>query len=149
MKLLAAVLSILFVSGLAHSQQKPRVCVWVDGESTMKMHGDSIVAPAKSAITRIRQRAVARLRKDDSIAVVDPCPQTGENIELDVVVGQFRGGYVASVSIVLQGMGAKRDTPGHLSSNIIAANSEEVLALDIGWAFESAKLGALGIGSSK
>lgn len=141
MRVLAVVTLILFVSGVAHTQQKPIVCVWVDGESTMKLHGDSVVAPAKSAINHIQQLAVAGLKKIDSIEVADPCPQTGENIEVDVVVGQFRGGYVASVSLVIE----HQKGNSHVSSNVMAANSEKLLALDIGWAFESAKLGALGL----
>ena len=141
MKLFAVVVLILFASGLAYTQQKPKVCVWVDGESTMKLHGDSIVAPAKSATTKIQQLAAARLRKVDSIEVVDPCPQKGENIEVDVVVGQYRGGYVASVSLVIE----HQQGNSLVSSNVIAANSEELLALDIGWTLESARLGALGL----
>lgn len=35
---------------------------------------------------------VTGLRADKSNNVVDPCPQAGENIELDVVIGQFLGG---------------------------------------------------------
>ena len=34
--------------------------------------------------------AVAALKYDKSNFVVDPCPQSGENIEIDVVVGLFR-----------------------------------------------------------
>ena len=147
MKILSVFVLIFFVRGYASAQQKPKICVWVDGESTMKLHGDSIVAPAKSEITRIQRLAVAALRKDDSIAVVDSCPQTGKNIEVDVVVGRFRGDYVASVAILLEGRGEKADTPEYLSSNIIAASGENLLALDIAWAFESAKLRALGFGS--
>ena len=141
MRVLAVVPLILLVIGVAHSQQKPIVCVWVDGESTMKLHGDSVVAPARSSINNIQKLAVLSLKKIDSIEVVDPCPQAGENIELDVVVGQFRGGYVASVSLVIE----HQKGNSHVSSNVIAASSEKLLALDIGWAFESTKLAAVGL----
>lgn len=82
---------------------------------------------------------VNSLRSDKSNHIVDPCPQTGENIELDVVIGQFLGGYVASVSIVIQGGKAG---PIHVSSNVVAAKTDKLLASDVALAYESAKLRA-------
>jgi hypothetical protein len=67
---------------------------------------------------------------------VDPCPQSGEYIELDVVIGQFLGGYVASLSIVIAG---GKDGPIHVSSNVVAARTDKLLASDIALVYASLK----------
>ena len=90
----------------------------------------------KTVVAHIQQLAVAGLRTDKANNVVDPCPQTGENLELDVVVGQFRGGYVASVSTTIQ---RDKDGPLHVSSNVIAASTAKLLASDVVLAYESVK----------
>jgi len=81
---------------------------------------------------------VMGLRADKTNNIVDPCPQTGENIELDVIIGQFLGGYVASVSILIQG----KDGPHHVSSNVVAAKTDKLLASDIALVYASLKLRA-------
>jgi hypothetical protein len=67
---------------------------------------------------------------------LDPCPQTGDNIELDVVIGQFLGGYVASVSTVIEG---GTDGALHVSSNVVAAKTDELLAADVALVYASVK----------
>lgn len=98
--------------------------------------GGSVRPITKEAVSRIQRMTINSLRSDKSNVVLDTCPQIGENIELDVVVGQFRGGYVASVSLVIQG---GNDGPLHVSSNVIAAGTEKILASDAALAYESAK----------
>jgi hypothetical protein len=134
------VLVTILTSGIAAAQSKSGVCVWVDGEepgSVMaEQPGGAVLSPTKAAVSRIQQMAVDGLRADSSNTVVNPCPQTGENIEIDVVVGRFRAGYVASVSVTIQG---GKEGPLHVSSNVIAASTEKILASDVVLAYESVK----------
>jgi hypothetical protein len=87
-------------------------------------------------VTAIQALTTKNLKTDQANVVVSPCPQTGESIELDVVVGKFRGGYIASVSTTIQG---GKDGPLHVSSNVIAASTKEMLAHDVVIAYESLK----------
>lgn len=123
---------ISLAAGSAAAQSKAKVCVWVDSEDPSAVMaaqpGGSLLPVAKAAVGNIQRLAVAGLRTDKANNVVDLGPQTGENIELDVVVGQFRRGYVASVSTTIQGV---KDGPLHVSSNVIAASTERLLASDI------------------
>jgi hypothetical protein len=124
----------------AQSKSKGGVCVWVDSEESGSIvagqPGGSVTPITKEAVNRIQQMATDGLRADKSNVVLDSCPQTGENIELDVVVGQFHGDYVASVSITMQG---GNEGPIHVSSNVIAASTEKILASDVVMAYESLK----------
>jgi hypothetical protein len=88
-------------------------------------------------VSLIQQLIISGLRADKTNNIVDPCPQTGENIELDVIIGQFLGGYVASVSIVIAG---GKDGPIHVSSNVVAARTDKLLASDIALVYASTKL---------
>jgi len=107
--------------------------------------GGSVLPITKATVGRIQQMATDSLRADKSNIVLDTCPQTGENIELDVVVGKFRAGYVASVSVTIQG---GKDGPIHVSSNVIAASTERMLAADIALAYASLKFRvATGLGN--
>jgi hypothetical protein len=99
--------------------------------------GGSVSAVTTQDVSLIQALATKDLKADKTNVVISPCPQTGENIELDVVVGKFRGYYVASVSATIQG-GKKGAL--HVSSNVIAASSKEVLARDVALAYESLKL---------
>jgi hypothetical protein len=127
-------------SATAQSNSKGGVCVWVDSEGSgsimASQAGGSVLPITKEAVSRIQQMASKSLRTDTSNVVLATCPQTGENIELDVVVGQFRGSYVASVSITIQG---GKDGPLHVSSNVLAASTEKILASDVALAYESTK----------
>ncbi len=133
-----ALLVAILTSGIATAQPKSGVCVWVDGEEPGSVMagqpGGAVLSPTKAAVSRIQQLAVDGLMADSSNTVVNPCPKTGENIEIDVVVGRFRGGYVASVSVTIQG---GKDGPLHVSSNVIAASTEKILASDVVLAYES------------
>jgi hypothetical protein len=80
---------------------------------------------------------VIDLRFDKSNNIVDTCPQTGENIELDVIIGQFLGGYMASVSILIEG---GEDGPIHVSSNVVAAKTDKLLASDVALVYASTRL---------
>jgi len=75
----------------AQSKSNGGVCVWVDSEQpgtiVAGQPGGSIKPITKAAAVRIQQMATDGLRTDKSNVVINPCPQTGENIELDVVVG--------------------------------------------------------------
>src|ERR1700739_1022017 len=113
---------------IARAQSKSgKICVWADSEDLGVLiptqSGGSVTAIAGSEVQLIRQLIVKGLRVDKSNNIVDPCPQTGTNIELNVVIGQFRGAYVASLSIVLQG---GKDGPIHVSSNVVAAQTDEL-----------------------
>lgn len=134
-------LLVIFTVGSISAQTKVKVCVWVDSESPgsvmAKQSGGSVKPITKVAVSRIQQMAANRLRIDASNTVLDPCPQTGENVELDVVVGQFHGFYVASISTTIQ---REQGAPSHVSSNVIAANSEKDVAEDIAMAYESLKI---------
>ena len=128
-------------SAAAQSNSKGGVCVWADSEDlgplVSSQAGGSVLPITKEAVGRIQQMATNSLRADKSNMVLDTCPQDEENIELDVVVGQFRGGYVASVSFTIQG---GKDGPIHVSSNVIGANTERTLATDIALAYAGLKL---------
>ena len=142
-------LKIMFVAlalaslmpSIARAQSKSgKICVWADSEDLGVLiptqSGGSVTAIAGSEVQLIRQLIVKGLRVDKSNNIVDPCPQTGTNIELNVVIGQFRGAYVASLSIVLQG---GKDGPIHVSSNVVAAKTDKLLASDVVLAYASLK----------
>ena len=118
-KILFVLLVIVLTGGSATAQSKSKggVCVWADSEGSgsimASQTGGSVLPITKAAVSRIQQMATNSLRTDTSSVVLDTCPQTGENIEIDVVVGQFRGGYIASVSFTIQG---GKDGPLHVSS---------------------------------
>ncbi|SRR5712692_3803717 len=141
-------LAIMFVAlvmasvipSIARAQSKPgKICVWADSEDPGVLMptqpGGSVNSISGSEVSLIQQMIVAGLRADKTNNIVDPCPQTGENIELDVVIGQFLGGYVASVSIVIQG----KDGPHHVSSNVVAAKTDKLLASDVALVYASTK----------
>jgi hypothetical protein len=116
------------------------MCVWVDSESlgaaVEHQAGGSVSSVPVEEVSAIQALASKDLKADQVNVVVSPCPTTGDNIELDVVVGKFRGGYVASVSTTIQG---GKDGPLHVSSNVIAASTKQMLAHDIALAYESLK----------
>jgi hypothetical protein len=129
------------VPSIARAQsQSGKICVWADSEDPgvlmPKQPGGSVNSISGSEVSLIQQMIVAGLRADKTNNIVDPCPQTGENIELDVVIGQFLGGYVASVSIVIEG---GKDGPIHVSSNVVAARTDKLLASDVVFAYASTK----------
>jgi hypothetical protein len=128
------------VFGVSVTAQAGTICVWVDSESpgSVMEHqaGGSVSSVTVEEVTAIQALATKDLKTDQANVVVSPCPQTGENIELNVVVGKFRGGYVASVSTTIQG---GKDGPIHVSSNVIAASTKEMLARDVAIAYESLK----------
>lgn len=140
MKRLALFVVILAVS-FAQAESKGKVCIWVDSEVPGAIvgaqTGGSVSSVTAKEVAAIQTSATEALKTDKSNVVVSPCPQSGENIELDVVVGKFRGGYVASVSIVIAG---GKDGPLHVSSNVIAASTQRILASDVAIAYESTKL---------
>jgi hypothetical protein len=141
-KAVFVLLAVALTTGVADAQSKPKgaVCVWVDSEQpgsiVASQSGGSVTPITSNAVNRIQQLATDGLRSNKSNVVLNSCPQTGENIEVDVVVGQFRGGYVASVSTTIQG---GKEGPLHVSSNVIAASTEKILASDIVLAYESLK----------
>ena len=130
----------LLALGLSVTAHAGTICVWVDSESpgSAMEHqiGGSVSSVTVAEVTAIQALANKDLKADQANVVVSPCPQTGENIELDVVVGRFRDGYVASVSTTIQG---GKDGPLHVSSNVIAASTKEMLAHDVVLAYESLK----------
>lgn len=136
---LKSIATILLVLGAAITTQG-KVCVWVDSESpgTVMEHqtGGSVSSITTEEVAAIQTLAVEALKSDKSNDVVNPCPQIGDNIELDVVVGKFRGGYVASVSTTIQG---GKEGPIHVSSNVIAASTKKGLAGDVAIAYQSLK----------
>jgi hypothetical protein len=142
LKMMFAVLVMAsVVPSIANAQSKPgKICVWADSEDPGVLMptqpGGSVNSISGSEVSLIQQLIVAGLRADKTNNIVDPCPQTGENIELDVVIGQFLGGYVASVSIVIQG---GKDGPLHVSSNVLAAKTAKLLAADVVMAYASTK----------
>ena len=127
-------------SAFAQSKSKGGVCVWVDSEGAgsimASQAGGSVLPITNAAVSRIQQMATNSLRADKSNVVLDICPQNGENIEIDVVVGQFHGSYVASLSFTIQ---HGKDGPEHVSSNVIAATTERLLASDVALAYASLK----------
>jgi hypothetical protein len=137
-----ALMLVVALPGAARAQSKSgKICVWADSEdpgiAMPRQPGGSVNAISGSEVNYIQQMIVERLKSDKTNNVVDPCPQTGENIELDVVIGQFLGGYVASVSIVIQG---RKEGPLHVSSNVVAAKTDELLASDVALVYASTKL---------
>jgi hypothetical protein len=142
MKLKIMFVVLMFaVPSIACAQSKSgKICVWADSEDPGVLMptqpGGSVNSISGSEVSLIQQMIVAGLRADKTNNIVDPCPQTGENIELDVVIGQFLGGYVASVSIVIEG---GKDGPIHVSSNVVAAKTDKLLASDVVLAYASLK----------
>jgi hypothetical protein len=129
------------MSSVARAQSKSgKLCVWADSEDPGVLMptqpGGSVNSISRSEVSFIQQMIVAALKADKTNNIVDPCPQTGENIELDVVIGQFHEGYVASVSIVIQG----GKGPLHVSSNVVAAKTDKLLASDVALVYASTKL---------
>jgi hypothetical protein len=129
------------VPSIARAQSKAgKICVWAESEDPGVLMptqpGGSVNSISGSEVSLIQQMIVAGLRADKTNNIVDPCPQTGENIELNVVIGQFLGGYVASVSIVMEG---GKDGPIHVSSNVVAAKTDKLPASDVVMAYASLK----------
>jgi len=144
MFMLVMLVLVGIVPGIAHAQSNSgKVCVWADSEDPSVVMptqpGGSVNSISGSEVSLIQQMIVIGLKADKSNNVVDPCPQTGENIELDVVMGQFLGGYVASVSTVIAG---GKDGPLHVSSNVVAAKTAKLLASDVVLAYGSTKFRA-------
>ena len=138
---IVVLLSAATLPSIARAQSKSgKICVWADSEDPgvvmPTQPGGSVNAISGSEVSFIQQMIVAGLKADKANNVVDPCPRTGENIELDVVIGQFLGGYVASVSITIQG---GKNGPIHVSSNVVAAKTDKLLAADVVYACESTK----------
>lgn len=136
-----ALMLVSVVPSITRAQSKSgKICVWAESEDPgivmPTQPGGSVNSISGSEVSFIRQMIVAGLRNDKTNNIMDPCPQTGENIELDVIIGQFLGGYVASISIVIEG---GKDGPIHVSSNVVAAKTDKLLASDIVLAYESAK----------
>jgi hypothetical protein len=143
-KLFLAVAMASLVPSSARAQSKAgKICVWADSEDLGVLiptqPGGSVNSIAGSEVQLIRLLVVKGLRADKSNNVVDPCPQDGQNIELDVIIGQFLGAYVASVSVVIQG---GKDGPIHVTSSVVAAKTDELLASDITLMYASFKLNA-------
>jgi hypothetical protein len=129
------------VPSIARAQSKSgKICVWADSEDPgivmPTQSGGSVNSISGSEVSFIQQMIVTGSKADKTNYIVDPCPQTGENIELDVVIGQFLGGYVASVSIVIEG---GKDGPIHVSSNVVAAKTDKLLASDVAYVYASTK----------
>lgn len=141
-KTMFVVLALAVVPNVARAQSKAgKICVWADSEDLGVLMptqpGGSVNSISGSEVSLIQQLIISGLRADKTNNIVDPCPQTGENIELDVIIGQFLGGYVASVSIVIAG---GKDGPIHVSSNVVAARTDKLLASDIALVYASTKL---------
>lgn len=150
LKMMFVVLMLAVVPGIARAQSKVgKLCVWADSEDPgilmPTQPGGSVNSISGSEVSYIQQMIVTGLRADKTNNIVDPCPQNGENIELDVVIGQFLGGYVASVSIVIEG---GKEGPLHVSSNVVAAKTDKLLASDVVLAYASLKF-KVGIGAAK
>src|SRR5208283_1893904 len=98
---------LLLALGVSITARAGTVCVWVDSESpgSVMEHqiGGSVSSVTMEEVTAIQVLATKDLKTDQVNVVVSPCLQTGENIEVDVVVGELRGGYVARVSTTIQG----------------------------------------------
>lgn len=131
---------VILAASFAQAESKGKVCVWVDSEDPgavmSAQTGGSVSSVSAKEVATIQTLATEALKTDKSNAVVSPCPQSGANIEVDVVVGKFRGGFVASVSTTIQG---GKDGPLHVSSNVIAATTPQTLASDVAIAYESIK----------
>jgi hypothetical protein len=140
-KLLFVIVLASLLPGIAHAQSKAgKVCVWADSEDPGVLMptqpGGSVNAISMSEVHFIQQMIVEGLKADKNNNIVDPCPQTGENIELDVVIGQFNGGYVASVSTIIEG---GKEGGLHVSSSVVAAKTDKLLASDVNLVFASLK----------
>jgi hypothetical protein len=139
MKILAIV-KVVLLSLISVSAHAGTICVWVDSESpgSAMEHqtGGSVSSVTVEEVAAIQVLANKDLKTDKANVVVSPCPQTSENIELDVVVGKFRGGYIASVSTTIQG---GKDGALHVSSNVIGASTKDMLEHDVVIAYESLK----------
>ena len=103
-----SIILMLIVPSIVCAQSKPsKICVWADSEDPgvlmPKQPGGSVNSISGYEVHFIQQLIIDGLRADKTNNIVDPCPQTGENIEIDVVIGQFLGAYVASVSVVIAG----------------------------------------------
>ena len=99
MKKLFMMLILASVPSIARAQLKSsKICVWAESEDPGVLMptqvGGSVNSISESEVSFIQQMIVTGLRADKTNNIVDPCPQTGENIELDVIIGQFLGGYV-------------------------------------------------------
>jgi hypothetical protein len=141
-KTMFVVLALAVVPNVARAQSKAgKICVWADSEDPGVLMptqpGGSVNSISGSEVSLIQRLIISGLRADKTNNIVDPCPQTGENIEPDVIIGQFLGGYVASVSIVIAG---GKDGPIHVSSNVVAARTDKLLASDIALVYASTKL---------
>lgn len=139
-----------FVPTIACAQSRSdKTCVQSDSEDPGVLMptqpGGSVNSVSGSEVNFIQEMIVSGLRADKTNNIVEPCPQTGENIELRVVIGQFLGGYVASVSFVITG---RKVGPIQVSSNVVAARTDKLLASDVVLAYESLKLSAV-IGTVK
>lgn len=144
LKMMFVLLVVSLVPSVARAQSKSaKICVWADSEDLGVLiptqPGGSVNSIAGPEVQLIRQLIVKGLRADKTNNIVDPCPQNGENIELDVVIGQFHGAYVASFSIVITG---GKDGPVHVSSSVVAAQTDGLLASDIALVYASLKLQA-------
>ena len=149
MRFVALVLAASLIPSIAHAQSKTgKLCVWADSEDPgilmPTQPGGSVNSISGSEVSYIQQMIVTGLRVDKTNNIVDPCPQTGDNIELDVVVGQFLGGCVASVSIVIEG---GKEGPLHVSSNVVAVKTDKLLASDVVLVYASLKF-KVGIGAA-
>ena len=130
LQMMFLLLTLGVISSSARAQSKSgKICVWADSEDPgivmPTQPGGSVNSISGSEASFIQQMIVAGLKADKTNNVVDPCPRTGENIEIDVVIGQFLGGYVASASIEIEGGKAG---PIHVSSNVVAAKTDKLLA---------------------
>jgi len=145
MKLKIIFVVLMFAApSIARAQAKSgTICVWADSEDLGVLiptqPGGSVNSIAGSEVQLIRLMIVKALRADKTNNIADPCPKTGENIELDVIIGQFLGAYVASVSVVIQG---GNDGPIHVTSNVVVAKTDELLASDIALMYAGFKLNA-------
>jgi hypothetical protein len=140
-KLFFVVMLASLLPGIAQAQSKSgKVCVWADSEDPgilmPTQPGGSVNAISMSEVHFIQQMIVTGLKADKNNNILDSCPQTGENIELDVVIGQFNGGYVASVSTIIEG---EKEGPLHVSSNVVAAKTDKLLASDVALVYASLK----------
>ena len=149
LKIMFVVLMFAIPSIACAQSKSSKICVWADSEDPGVLMptqpGGSVNSISGSEVQFIRLLIVKDLRTDKSNNVLEPCPQTGENIELDVVVGQFLGAYVASFSIIITG---GKVGPIHVSSNVVGAKTDELLAQDIAFTYASLKLQLL-IGGTK
>ena len=151
MKLKIMFLVLMFaVPGIARAQAKSgKICVWADSEDPGVLMptqpGGSVNSISGSEVQFIRLLIVKDLRTDKSNNVLEPCPQTGENIQLDVVSRSVSRCVCGERLIVITG---RKDGPIHVSSNVVAAKTDELLAQDIAFTYASLKLQLL-VGATK